>query len=211
MTIRRAGLVRFLSIAAFVAVWAAAAVPVKADTRLLRMPDIGAGHIAFVYAGDIWVADRDGGNASRLTIHPAQETHPNISPDGRMVAFTGNYDGNPDLYVVSIDGGQPRRLTYHPENLGTVIRFDPKLGWSLSPNTSHRATDTQRGVDYLVRINSFGIRDREFSPDPRVGRRSVEVSATDPLNLTGVLFPGSRVPAVRTRRVVYVDGVPEMP
>ena len=44
-----------------------------------------------------------------------------------------------------------------------------------------------------------------------VGAGRVEVSATDPLNLTGVLFPGPRVPAVRTRRVVYVEGVPESP
>lgn len=110
-----------VSILAVVPVTAAA--PISAETRLLRMPDIGTNHIAFMYAGDIWVAERDGANARRLTVDPAQETHPRISPDGRRVAFTGNYDGNPDVYVVPIDGGQPVRLTFHPEP--DVVR-----GWS---------------------------------------------------------------------------------
>ncbi len=101
----------------------AAAAPALAETRLLRMPDIGKETIAFVYAGDIWVANRDGSAPRRLTVHPAQETSPRISPDGRRVAFTGNYDGNPDVYVVSIDGGQPARLTYHPA-------ADNARGWS---------------------------------------------------------------------------------
>ncbi len=87
---------------------------VSEDTRLLRNPSISASHIVFVYANDLWVVGHGGGDARRLTTSPGTETNPKISPDGRWVAFTGQYDGNTDVFVVSIDGGEPRRLTYHP-------------------------------------------------------------------------------------------------
>ena len=48
---------------------------------------------------------------------------------------------------------------------------------------------------------------RRVRRDERTGER-VEVSATDPLNLTGIVTPGPRVPAVATRTVTYVDGLP---
>src|SRR5947209_5650474 len=89
-----------------------------AGTLLLRSPTVSANHVAFVYAGDLWVAPRaqggGGGEARRLTVHPGRELEPRFSPDGRWIAFTGEYDGNLDVYVVSVDGGDPRRLTYHP-------------------------------------------------------------------------------------------------
>ncbi|UTW56958.1 PD40 domain-containing protein [Kordiimonas sp. SCSIO 12610] len=84
------------------------------ETLLLRQPDISKNNIAFVYAGDLWIADRNGKNPKRLTSHAANETGPKFSPNGREIAFTANYDGNTDVYVISIDGGQPKRLTYHP-------------------------------------------------------------------------------------------------
>lgn len=84
------------------------------STLMLQQPDISAKNIAFVYAGDIWVADRDGKNARRLTSHPAREVRPQFSPDGKEIAFTANFDGNVDVYVVATSGGQPKRLTWHP-------------------------------------------------------------------------------------------------
>src|SRR2546425_10595671 len=88
------------------------------STLLLRSPTVSATHVAFVYAGDLWVAPRTGGGgggeARRLTGHPGRELEPPFSPDGRWIAFTGEYDGNLDVYVVSVDGGAPRRLTSHP-------------------------------------------------------------------------------------------------
>ena len=93
------------------------------ETLLLRMPAISANNIAFVYAGDIWVADRDGDNARRLTVHPGVESDPEFSPDGNWIAFSGNYEGNGDVFVVNVSGGQPKRLTYHPG-------FDRVRGWS---------------------------------------------------------------------------------
>ncbi|HKV26349.1 MAG TPA: PDZ domain-containing protein [Candidatus Acidoferrum sp.] len=92
-------------------------------TRLLRFADISKDNVAFAYAGDLWIASRQGGNARRLTSAPGDELYPKFSPDGKWIAFTGEYDGNPDVYVISADGGEPRRLTFHPSN-------DIVLGWT---------------------------------------------------------------------------------
>jgi len=85
-----------------------------AGTKMLQQPDISADNIAFVYAGDIWLADRDGNNPHRLTSDLASESNPQFSPDGKTIAFTASYNGNADVYTMSIIGGQPKRLTWHP-------------------------------------------------------------------------------------------------
>ncbi|MGH7592819.1 MAG: S41 family peptidase [Gemmatimonadales bacterium] len=84
------------------------------STRLLHQPDISTRDVAFAYAGDIWIVPRTGGNARRLTSSPVIEKDPHFSPDGKWIAFTGEYGGNDDVYVVAVDGGTPRRLTWHP-------------------------------------------------------------------------------------------------
>ena len=83
-------------------------------TRFLRQPSVGASEIAFVHANDIWVVGRDGGQARRVTTDEGAETEPAFSPDGRWIAFTGEYGGGQDVYLVESAGGQPRRLTWHP-------------------------------------------------------------------------------------------------
>jgi Tol biopolymer transport system component len=83
-------------------------------TRLLRTPSISATHVAFAYANNIWVVDRKGGDARRLTSFQGQSSNPKISPDGSMVAFSADYSGNTDVYVVPVSGGEPVRLTWHP-------------------------------------------------------------------------------------------------
>ena len=67
---------------------------------LPRNPSISREQIAFVYAGDLWVVGREGGDARRLTAGVGTETNPMFSPDGRLIAFTGDYEGNTDVYVV---------------------------------------------------------------------------------------------------------------
>ena len=88
--------------------------PAQIDARLLRQPDVSATQVAFVYAGDIWVVPKAGGTAVRFTSPRGEESFPRFSPDGKEIAFTGNYDGNQDIYAVSASGGVPRRLTHHP-------------------------------------------------------------------------------------------------
>ncbi len=84
------------------------------DTRLLEQPVVSATHVAFVYAGDLWVARQDGTSVRRLTSDDGLESNPAFSPDGRHVAFSAQYEGNTDVYVVPTEGGVPTRLTWHP-------------------------------------------------------------------------------------------------
>jgi tricorn protease len=89
-------------------------------TLLLRMPAVSRDHVAFVYANDLWIVDRaaaaapGGADARRLTSAEGAETNPRFSPDGRWIAFTGEYGGQQDVYVIPAEGGEPRRLTHHP-------------------------------------------------------------------------------------------------
>jgi len=81
---------------------------------LLRFPTLSKTQIVFNYAGDLWAVSRDGGDAHRLTSDIGFEGLAHFSPDGSLIAFTGEYDGNRDVYVIPASGGEPRRLTYHP-------------------------------------------------------------------------------------------------
>ena len=92
------------------------------DARLMRYPDVSESQVAFVYAGDIWVAPKNGGAAVRLSSPRGEETFPKFSPDGKTLAFSANYDGNMDIYTVPVMGGVPTRLTFH----GAADRV---LGW----------------------------------------------------------------------------------
>ena len=87
---------------------------VFAQTKLLRFPDIHDDQVVFVYGGDLWTASTSGGMATRLTAHPGLELFPKFSPDGKWIAFTGQYDGDEQVYVIPATGGVPRQLTFYP-------------------------------------------------------------------------------------------------
>ena len=101
------------------------AAPVSAQTRLLRFPAIHGDKVAFTYAGDIWTAPAGGGTAVRLTAHPGMEVFAHFSPDGKWIAFTGQYDGDEQVYVMPATGGAPKQLTYYPAR-GPLT---PRWGW----------------------------------------------------------------------------------
>ena len=88
--------------------------PLSAQTKLLRFPDIHGDKVAFTYGGDIWTASTSGGMATRLTAHPGLELFAKFSPDGKWIAFTGQYDGDEQVYVIPVTGGIPKQLTYYP-------------------------------------------------------------------------------------------------
>lgn len=81
---------------------------------MLRFPDVSATHLCFIYANDIWLCPRTGGTATPLASPPGAESLPKFSPDGKTLAFVGNYDGNRDIYTVPVSGGIPKRITHHP-------------------------------------------------------------------------------------------------
>ena len=94
------------------------------DTKLLSQPSISKNHIAFVYAGDLWISDIDGNNVRRLTSGEGIESNPVFSPDGKLIAFSAQYDGNTDVFIIPVKGGVPKRLTWHPGS-DNVCGFTP--------------------------------------------------------------------------------------
>jgi tricorn protease len=128
------------------------------EGRLLRFPDIDKDKIAFMYGGDLWLASSAGGTARRITSHPGRELFPKFSPDGKWLAFTGQYDGNFNVYVMPSDGGQPKQLTFFQgqaqplsdrmgvlnqvigwtpdgKNIVFLSRRDASNGWTKRPYT----------------------------------------------------------------------------
>ncbi len=96
--------------------------PAKIDARMMQQPTVSFGQIAFVYAGDIWIVPKAGGNAVRLSSPRGTEQFPRFSPDGTRIGFSANYEGNTDLYTMPVTGGEPLRITHH----GAPDRM---LGW----------------------------------------------------------------------------------
>jgi len=88
--------------------------PAQAQTKLLRFPDIHGDKVVFTHGGDLWTAPASGGTATRLTAHPGLELFAKFSPDGQLIAFTGQYDGDEQVYVMPSGGGIPRQLTFDP-------------------------------------------------------------------------------------------------
>src|SRR3954447_14105089 len=83
------------------------------DAGLFRYPDVSQTQIVFSYANDLWIIPKEGGTAIKISSPAGVESYPKFSPDGKSIAFTGNYDGNKDVYVLPTNGGVPVRLTAH--------------------------------------------------------------------------------------------------
>jgi tricorn protease len=170
-----------------------------AGTRLLRQPTVSATQIAFTYAGDVWVVGRAGGDARRLTSFPGVETAPRFSPDGRQVAFTGEYAGNQDVYVVPVEGGEPTRLTWHPG--ADLVR-----GWT--PDGKHVVLSSGRSnaptpYPKLWTVSTEGGLERAL-PIPRVykGRHSpdgrrIAYQAIAPSDVEWRNYRGGQVQPIR--------------
>lgn len=129
------------------------------DTRMLAQPAISSSHIAFVYAEDIWIANKDGSNPRRLTIDEGAESNPVFSPDGKTIAFNGEYDGNIDVFTIPVDGGIPTRLTWHP-----------------SPDIVREFTPDGKSVLFLSPRNAFNNRYAQLYTVPISGGMPVQLA-----------------------------------
>ena len=133
------------------------------QTRLLRTPTVSATQIAFAYANNIWTVPRAGGAARRVTSFHGQTSNPHFSPDGKWIAFSGEYAGNLDVYVAPAEGGEPRRLTWHPG--GDLVQ-----GWTADGKsvlfTSARATWAPAGAPRFWTVPAAGGIEEPF-PLPR--------------------------------------------
>ena len=123
------------------------------SAKLMRYVDVSDTQICFVYGGDIWVADKNGGIATQLTNSPGEETYPKFSPDGNEIAFTARYRGNPDVYVMNIKGGLPRRITYGSHN-------DRMVDWHPSGQQIMFASRRETGIP-SGRVNQLFLVDKE--------------------------------------------------
>jgi tricorn protease len=141
--------------------------PDVTDTRLLTQPAVSASHIAFIYAADLWLCDLDGRNVRRLTGDLGRESNPAFSPDGSLIAFSAQYEGNTDVYIVPAPGGVPRRLTWHP-GADLVQGFTPDGKSVLF--TSARATYTTRYTQLFTVPIDGGI--EQALPVPHASRAS---------------------------------------
>jgi len=106
---------------------------VFAQTKLLRFPDIHLDKVVFTYGGDLWIASTSGGAATRLTAHPGVEVFAKFSPDGKWIAFTGQYDGDEQVYIMPVGGGEPKQLTFYPARGPLPFRggYDNQVyGWT---------------------------------------------------------------------------------
>ena len=113
------------------------ALPNTTDTRMLSEPAVSSSHLAFIYAGDLWLTNRDGGGARRLTSDLGDKSNPVFSPDGSLIAYSANIDGNTDVYVIAAAGGVPRRLTFHPgADLAQAFTPDGKAVMFTSPRAA---------------------------------------------------------------------------
>jgi len=127
--------------------------------------DIHEGRIVFTAEDDLWSCDLEGEDVRRLTSFVGAEYFPHFSPDGRSIAFTGNYDGNGDVYVIPVNGGEPRRLTWHPggdevlawlEDGSILIRSrrdDPHGDWHLYTIDAEGGDPTQLPLGFATRLD----------------------------------------------------------
>ncbi len=151
-----------LRAALFVLLLSVASVGAADETRLLRFPDIFENRVAFVYAGDLYVASTAGGSATRLTSHEGMELYPKFSPDGAEIAYSAEYNGTRQVYVIPSTGGTPRQLTWYND----VGPMPPRGG------TDYRVLDwTPDGKNVLVRANRlpWGVRMGRYYLVPAAG------------------------------------------
>ena len=110
----------------------------QVSAKLMRFPDVSETHITFTYGNDIWVVEKSGGVAHRLSSPAGLESFPRFSPDGQTIAFSGNYGGNTDVYSIPVSGGAPKRLTYHGMS-------DRVLDWTVDGSAVLFASSKESG------------------------------------------------------------------
>lgn len=120
------------------------------EARLLRFPATNNQQIVFTYAGDLYSVGMNGGEAKKLTSDVGFEMFARFSPDGKTLAFTGQYDGNTEVYTMPAEGGTPRRITY------TAVVDRDNIGDRVGPNNIVM-TWTPDGKEIVFRSRSWSF------------------------------------------------------
>ncbi len=193
---------------------------VSGAKQLMRFPDIHKDKVVFVSGGDIWTANANGGIATRLTLDDGQEQYPRFSPDGSLIAFTGQIDGNSDVYVMNSNGGEITRVTYHPG-------VDEVVGWHPTKNkivfSSGRHSTSRYTKLFLISPDGTGLEEQimydasrgSFSPDGT----KIAYNKTSRENRTWKRYKGGRAQEVyiydlntnEEKNITNYDGTDRMP
>lgn len=176
---------RTLQILALAGAVLAPAQPGGAQTKLLRFPDIHGDRVVFTYAGDLWTAPSKGGTAVRLTAHPGVETFGKFSPDGRWIAFTGQYEGDEQVYVIPSTGGVPRQITDYPARGPLTPRWgydNQVLGW----------TPDGKSVLFRSLRDGWDLSDSRLYTVPATGGLAQPLALAMPISGAGALSPDGK-------------------
>lgn len=142
----------------------------REEARLLRFPTVSGNNLVFTYAGDIYSVDKSGGVARKLTSDIGYEMMPRFSPDGKTIAFTGQYDGNTEVFTIPAEGGEPKRITY----TATLGRDD--IGDRMGPNNLVMDwTPDGKYITYRSRRHTYNSFTGQLFNVPVDGGLSVEV------------------------------------
>ena len=138
---------RFYALA-FLAALCAPLTAAGREAKLVRYPHFNNGRIAFTYLADIWTADEDGKNITRITANKARDVYPRFSPDGKSIAFSSDRNGNFDVFIVPSQGGNVKQLTFHSSD-------DTVLGWT--PDSRAVLFASSRGDDFMGKLYTVSI------------------------------------------------------
>lgn len=159
-----------------------AAVAFGREARLVRYPHYHDGRVAFSYLGDVWVANEDGTNVQRLTVHKARDVYPRFSPDGKWIAFSSDRNGNLDVYVMPSAGGAVKQLTSHSAD-------DTVLNWT--PDGRSVLFASSRGEDFMPKLYTVSV------------EGGMPVSAGADMGVQGSYSPDGRHLAYNQKSQVY--------
>ena len=134
-----------------------------------QFPDIHNDKIVFSAEGDIWTVPLSGGIAQRLTTHPEEETYPNISPDGKTISFSANYEGPTEIYTMPINGGLTTRWTYESD-ASFATTWTPSGEIVYTTRAYNKKPD-----DRLVKIN-IKTKSKSFIPLDQASEASYDAS-----------------------------------
>ena len=80
--------------------------------------------LVFRWANELWSTAIDQtGEIKRLTNHPAIDSQPRFSPNGKQIAFISNRSGSNQIYVMPAEGGMPQQKTFHSEGYSLADWF----------------------------------------------------------------------------------------
>ena len=142
---------RAILVLAFALTIAASALPADAPLPRHPAPSPDGSVVAFSWQGDLWLVPASGGDARRITAHPADERHPVWSRDGQLIAFASDRHGNPDVFVMPADGSEaPRRLTF-------ASVTDTPQDFRADGSAVVFASDRARGIRWMPQLWSIPV------------------------------------------------------